>query len=532
MMADLGHTEIDLLKMDIEGAEYDVIQNMLASFPQILPKQILVEFHDDLHPDFSGRSKSVISSLNDNGYSLVHTEGDEHTFVRRTWTSTRKIQLLEGDVALWENDPVKTEFEAYLRLKEIAHDNSDVLYLAYPWAPYLNGAGSIPKIKIPRSFTGEVFTVCQHIRYREILPLLAELGINTLFTPHATKAECVIHGITILPFPHFPLSYSKNDAPKDFLFSFSGTENSTARTTLLKIFGDGKSVKSRNKWHFEQSKEEMEQFQIEYSETMSRSRFTLCPQGTGPSSLRIWEALLSGSVPVIIADDLRLPEGIDWQASSVQIAESEIPRLQSTLEKITPDRYQVLQKGVAAASALLERNFAFPIDFWLASLSFKVWMTKDEIRLIENHLQPTHTVLEWGAGGSSLHFSKFVKSLISIEHSWEWHYKLKKFRPTGTLLLERVDSGTGPGDVSIFSNYIKRPAKLGLQFDRVLIDGRCRVDCAFEILDSNLLSSGGLVFIHDWNRERYHTVLSRYQVITEIRTSDVDQNGLVILRPK
>ena len=42
-MSALGHERLDLLKMDIEGAEYAVLDDMLQS--GILPDQLLVEFH-------------------------------------------------------------------------------------------------------------------------------------------------------------------------------------------------------------------------------------------------------------------------------------------------------------------------------------------------------------------------------------------------------------------------------------------------------------------------------------------------------
>jgi FkbM family methyltransferase len=43
IMSKLGHHHIDFLKMDIEGAEYAVLEQMLDC--TIRPKQILVEFH-------------------------------------------------------------------------------------------------------------------------------------------------------------------------------------------------------------------------------------------------------------------------------------------------------------------------------------------------------------------------------------------------------------------------------------------------------------------------------------------------------
>lgn len=67
-MKKLGHTEIDLLKIDIEGFEYQVIQNILDE--KIYPKQLLVEFHH-FFPNVGNRpTEQMIEVLKDNGYKL------------------------------------------------------------------------------------------------------------------------------------------------------------------------------------------------------------------------------------------------------------------------------------------------------------------------------------------------------------------------------------------------------------------------------------------------------------------------------
>lgn len=43
IMKELKHKSLDILKMDIEGAEYSLIEDMKKS--QIYPKQLLIEFH-------------------------------------------------------------------------------------------------------------------------------------------------------------------------------------------------------------------------------------------------------------------------------------------------------------------------------------------------------------------------------------------------------------------------------------------------------------------------------------------------------
>jgi FkbM family methyltransferase len=83
LMKQNGHDRIDLLKIDIEGAEYDVLDHLLA---QRLPvKQILVEFHHNIVPGIS-RSRSIRSMLRlvAAGYKLLKQHGENHTFFRPT----------------------------------------------------------------------------------------------------------------------------------------------------------------------------------------------------------------------------------------------------------------------------------------------------------------------------------------------------------------------------------------------------------------------------------------------------------------
>jgi hypothetical protein len=50
----------------------------------------------------------------------------------------------------------------------------------------------------------------------------------------------------------------------------------------------------------------------EYNQIMLNSRYCLCPSGSGPNSIRFWEALGAGSIPILLADTLDLPHNIDW----------------------------------------------------------------------------------------------------------------------------------------------------------------------------------------------------------------------------
>jgi FkbM family methyltransferase len=78
----LGHERIDLLKMDIEGAEYEVLDGLLAS--PIKPTQLLVEFHHRFAGIGLEKTADVIKRLRDDGYRIfaVSEIGREVSFLR------------------------------------------------------------------------------------------------------------------------------------------------------------------------------------------------------------------------------------------------------------------------------------------------------------------------------------------------------------------------------------------------------------------------------------------------------------------
>jgi FkbM family methyltransferase len=80
IMKMLGHSEIDLLKMDIEGAEYEVLADLLAG--KIRPQQILVEFHHRWPEIGLESTREAIRGLNQVGYRIfnISPSGEEYSF--------------------------------------------------------------------------------------------------------------------------------------------------------------------------------------------------------------------------------------------------------------------------------------------------------------------------------------------------------------------------------------------------------------------------------------------------------------------
>ena len=78
----LGHRQIDLMKMDIEGAEYEVLDGLLAS--PIKPTQLLVEFHHRFPGIGLEKTAEVIERLREAGYKVfaISEIGREVSFLR------------------------------------------------------------------------------------------------------------------------------------------------------------------------------------------------------------------------------------------------------------------------------------------------------------------------------------------------------------------------------------------------------------------------------------------------------------------
>lgn len=83
LMRQKNYTRLDLLKIDIEGFEYEVIDDILNMNIHI--DQILVEFHDNsmINIDKSRWSMlSFINRLRQHGYRFVHMRHTDCTFIK------------------------------------------------------------------------------------------------------------------------------------------------------------------------------------------------------------------------------------------------------------------------------------------------------------------------------------------------------------------------------------------------------------------------------------------------------------------
>lgn len=152
------------------------------------------------------------------------------------------------------------------------------------------------------------------------------------------------------------------------------------------------------------------------------------------------------------------------------------------------------------------------------------WMHQSEIELIEKYLSPKSTMLEWGSGGSTLHFPQFVKQYYSIEHDNNWYFKICDLKPDNVVYyFQPPNELVSPpkSTHAAYKDYIERAGKLKKKFDVVLIDGRSRLACAIYI--KQFIHKYSIVFIHDFylkDRQRYMPVLNHYNIVESIKNTE------------
>ncbi len=265
----------------------------------------------------------------------------------------------------WQR-PAKTEEWVYEQCLGELPESVFSQLVCFPWAtlidllrsnrqpkagPYLDVLALAP----PRTTLIRA-TVCQHIYALDMLEWFQRLSITDLYWSHAVRDVRGVEGVRVHPFPLYPVrcfdnpdvdSHEvKSSSERKYLYSFIGAYDanlylSPVRKWIHKLpVRSDAFVSGRNEWHYEKQvyhqqiggfkiadrdqKSHLQQSE-EYSRVMANSVFCLCPSGSGPNSIRLWEALGFGCIPVILSDDLLLPGSrSDWNKAVIQVKETEI----------------------------------------------------------------------------------------------------------------------------------------------------------------------------------------------------------------
>jgi len=225
------------------------------------------------------------------------------------------------------------------------------VYLGLPWATWIDYQGvhkSVPpsveqelemqRIRIQglRRIWAEmgcklrVHTVCQHIHWRRLVKSFSRVGVTDLWLSHAPAPhEAGDVGKLALHSWHLyavnvedaarrrGLRPGKPPAEKRILASFIGAHEhhylNESRLRLRELVSEPDCViEVMDRWHYHsvvydhqmRGKALADSYSVDdsverYNRILSDSLFSLCPPGAGANTLRLWESLAVGAVPVL-----------------------------------------------------------------------------------------------------------------------------------------------------------------------------------------------------------------------------------------
>jgi hypothetical protein len=334
-------------------------------------------------------------------------------FVTTCLISKNSIQSLPVAAASefkWQF-PCRTEEVIALRLQEISACVGNYLkislYLNIPWASLIDSDStqgvliSLLGVRVRGMLCAlmelgvnvQTHTVCQHIFWKRCIPLWRELGITDVWLSHMPSYVDPDLPFKIHPWALYAvnvedlnrqegLEIGKDPTSKKLLASFIGahTEGYISDIRLrLREFADEPDflIRVTDKWHFEDIvyKHQVQGFALEgnyiiddsvreYNSVLSDSIFALCPSGAGPNSIRLWEALAVGSIPVLLGKFPILPSGgslpdVDWDSIVLKILDDQLPQLPQILRAMPMEEIRARQKRGMEAYALVREQRCF-----------------------------------------------------------------------------------------------------------------------------------------------------------------------------
>ena len=188
-----------------------------------------------------------------------------------------------------------------------------------------------------------------------------------------------------------------------------------------------------------------------------------------------------------------------------------------------------------------KKNDENPLPVYMDPIEFS------QLTAIVETIRPK-TFLEWGSGGSTrslLLDCPFIERYISVEHDVEWGEKVKNIVKDPRLSLHLIQpdqpididnpkrqeeiawNARAEREPELMKSYVGFPRTLGLEFDMILVDGRARRLCLLEGWE--LLRNGGVIVLHDAQREDYHDALHQ---LGPVRFLDPWKGGQIALVSK
>jgi exostosin family protein len=155
--------------------------------------------------------------------------------------------------------------------------------------------------------------------------------------------------------PGFYLGRTKNEfttyTPPDhdlpYLFSFMGSVRNARVRAKLETLRHPRSFFQNTTEDFDRilrrqmDRSERLDYDRRYAELTKATKFVLCPRGLSASSIRLFETMRMGRVPVILSDAWIPPIGPRWDEFAIRIPESDFASIPKILEEREADSVEM-----------------------------------------------------------------------------------------------------------------------------------------------------------------------------------------------
>ena len=213
--------------------------------------------------------------------------------------------------------------------------NTELTYLPIQWTNYLVKNKYGKDIEMLKSFINRLdfknnkfFTITQYdggplVNLNNTIVFSCSGMFNTPKNNNLSYINIPL--LTEKQTPNF-MSRKKNKV------GYLGRNTHKIREELLKIYQHLDGYELINYFGTSASKKDNKLFR----KLTSKSIFTLCPRGYGPTSFRLYESINLGSIPIYISDDFILPfqDKIDWDKLALLIKLEDIDSIHKKVEKI------------------------------------------------------------------------------------------------------------------------------------------------------------------------------------------------------
>ena len=283
--------------------------------------------------------------------------------------------------------PARSEEIFYIQNK------GDYNYIGMPWATIHDKRVDLKQIYNELRPLLDVnkyyYTSCQHIAFNKFILLWKALRINKVYVSHKRKGINNINGIELIPMPLYAVNVEDENFNKEFkdidkliierpyIYSFIGAYQQADYMSDIrpKIFNmihpDNTIIRNTGVWHLDKlvfnnmqnkngqlNTSEAHNIKTKYyNEVLIKSRYSLCPSGSGPNSIRFWESLAIGSIPILLSDTLELPKHELWKDAIIELEENKINDINKIIEEITNEREKIMRKNCIKIYEDLKNNF-------------------------------------------------------------------------------------------------------------------------------------------------------------------------------